>query len=129
MTTDTIFETLVPIFSDLKTKWDSYITDTYENNSYKTDRLDYVDIGEISRFIVNKFKRQETKDFGAFFEKVEMLLDEGDDKIDNLIIVGLLEGIQNNCGHENLDYHGGFNSWLKPLTKKAWDDLIFSWEG
>src|SRR4030095_4717733 len=114
---DTVFDTLTSTSADLKNRWETYINSEYSNQDYKTDRLDYVDIGEICRFIVEKFKQQETNGFGIFFENVEMLIVNGDDNIKNLIIVGLLEGIQNNCGNENVDYHNGFNYWLKPETK------------
>lgn len=128
ITADTVFHTLTSTSADLKSRWNAYINREYNDQDYKTERLDYVDVGEICRFIVEKFKQQDTKNFGRFFENVEMLLVNGDDDIKNLIIVGLLEGIQNISGHENVHYHNGFNHWLKPQTKKAWDDLIFFWE-
>ena len=128
ITTDTVFDTLTSASADLKNRWETYINREYSNHDYKTNRLDYVDIGLICRFIVEKFKQRETNDFGIFFDSVEMLIVNGDQDIKNLIIVGLLEGIQNNSGNENVDYHNGFNHWLKPETKKAWEELIFFWE-
>ena len=128
ITADTVFDTLTSTSAYLKNRWETYIDSEYSNQDYKTKRLDYVDIGEICRFIVEKIKLQETNDFGIFFENVEMLIVNGDDSIKNLIIIGLLEGIQNNSGNENVDYHNGFNQWLKPETKKAWHELIFFWE-
>ena len=128
ITADTVFDTLTSTSADLKNRWETYIDSEYSNQDYKTNRLDYVDIGEICRFIVEKIKLQETNDFGIFFENVEMLIVNGDDSIKNLIIIGLLEGIQNNSGNENVDYHNGFNQWLKPEIKKAWHELIFFWE-
>jgi len=128
ITADTVFDALISTSSDLKNRWETYISREYNNQNYKTERLDYVDIGEICRFIVDKFKQQDTKDFWIFFENVEMLIVKSDDNIKNLIVVGLLEGIQNISGHESVDYHNGFNHWLNPATKKAWDELIFFWE-
>ena len=45
------------------------------------------------------------------------------------MIVGLIEGIQNIGGGQKINYWTGFDKWLKPTTKKHWDNLIYSWEG
>ncbi len=44
------------------------------------------------------------------------------------MIVGIIEGLQNNCGLENIEYHTTFNQWLLPRTQKIWDGLIYLWE-
>jgi hypothetical protein len=63
-----------------------------------------------------------------FFEKTEEILNHGDADVQNLIIVGLFEGIQNIGGGE-IKYHSSFNKWLKPESKLMWDYLIDFWEG
>ena len=123
-----VFEVITSTSTELKNYFDQYIYETYTRKANETDRLTIFDAGEIGRFVVRKFKAGETGDFEVFFKKVEMLLVEGDECVANLIIVGLLEGIQNICSHEELDYHHGFDHWLKPQTQKAWNDLIYFWE-
>ena len=54
ITADTVFDTLTSTSADLKNRWETYIDSEYSNQDYKTKRLDYVDIGEICRFIVEK---------------------------------------------------------------------------
>jgi hypothetical protein len=125
--TDQVFEILISTFPELKSHWDQYLMMEYKHEEYKTDPHLYSDIAEIARFIVNKTKASDTQNFELFFEKVELILSDSDPDITNLIVIGLLEGIQNICGTE-VDYHVVFNRWLKPITKRAWDDLIHFWE-
>lgn len=49
---------LVNSLPDLKDRWDKYIHEEYKN--YSTERLDYIDIGEIAHFILDKFKAGQT---------------------------------------------------------------------
>ena len=123
---DSAIELLTSVFPDLTQQWESHISAEYQN--YKEERLDYVDIGEIIRYIVEKKRRNDTSGFSDFFDRVETILIYGDDYMKELMIIGLLEGIQNLCGFE-VNYKTGFNEWLKPETKKAWEELIQFWEG
>lgn len=123
---DAALEMLISVFPDLKQQWESHIKSEYQN--YDEERLDYVDIGEIIRYIVEKKKSSNTFRFDEFFNRVETILVNGDDYTKELLVIGLLEGIQNVCGFD-VDYYTGFNDWLKPQTKRAWDELIEFWEG
>jgi hypothetical protein len=123
---DRALEMLTNVFPELKQRWEMYLQTEYQN--YNEERLDYVDIGEIIRHIVEKKKRNNTSGLDEFFDRVETILVHGDGYTKDLIIIGLLEGIQNECGSE-VNYYTGFNEWLKPETKKAWDEVIQFWEG
>jgi len=123
---DSALAMLVSVFPNLKLNWESYVKSEYEN--YSEERLDYVDIGEIIRYIIEKKKCDDTSQFEEFFNRVETILVNGDDYTKELIVIGLLEGIQNVCGFD-VDYYTGFNDWLKPETKRAWEELIHFWEG
>ena len=123
---DMAFDMLTSAFPDLKQEWISYLKEEYQN--YDEERLDYIDMGLIIRYIVEKKKNGETKGFDAFFICVEDILISGDHYTQELTIIGLLEGIQNVCGSD-VNYYIGFNEWLRPKTKKAWLDLIKFWEG
>ncbi|SHJ23209.1 hypothetical protein SAMN04488096_1149 [Mesonia phycicola] len=92
------------------------------------DNIPYVDIGSISRFIVEKKIENETSDLGLFFENVEEIYKNGDKDVRNFIVVGLFEGIQN-IGGEEIEYYKSFNQWLKPETQEAWNRIIDYWEG
>lgn len=123
---DAALEMLISVFPDLKRQWESHIESEYQN--YDDERLDYIDIGEIIRYIVEKKRCNDTSRFDEFFNRVETILVNGDDYTKELMVIGLLEGIQNVCGFE-VEYHTSFNDWLKPETKRAWKELIEFWEG
>ncbi len=112
--------------NELKEYFDNYISDEYKID--EVERLDYIDIGEIARFILTKFKAGKYETLKVLFDKVEILLIDCDTEIENLIVVGLFESLQNICGTET-DYHYVFNPWLRPISKEKWDKLIDIWEG
>ena len=111
---------------ELKEYFDNYISEEYKID--EVERLDYMDIDEIARFILTKFEAKQYETLRASFDKVETLLIDCDSQTENLIVVGLFESLQNICGSE-IDYHFVFNPWLRPISKEKWDKLIDSWEG
>ena len=121
-----VFEAITSADIQLKLYFDNYLFEEYKNDF--TSRLYYRDISEISRFIVDKIKSKEFYFLKDFFFKIEHILTDCDADVENLIVVGLFEGIQNIGGSE-IDYYFGFDSWLLPTSKIKWDNLIDSWEG
>jgi hypothetical protein len=113
---------------ELKADFNNYLLDTYQTLEYSNDRLAFPDIGNISRFIVWKFKSNDTNCFDKIFSSADLILKKGSETAQNLIIVGLYEGIQNIGGWHQVDYYKGFDKWLRPKSKIAWDDLIDFWE-
>lgn len=73
------------MFPDLKLQWESYIKTEYQN--YNEERLDYVDIGEIIRYIVEQRKCNDTSRFTYFFDTAETILVNGDDYKKELMVV------------------------------------------
>ncbi|NOU17627.1 MAG: hypothetical protein HOO91_08720 [Bacteroidales bacterium] len=124
---DQAIELLISSSHGINSCWNAFINEEYGDN-YAENRNDLVDIITMVDYIVGNLKEGKTFDFKVIFEVAEQILETGDDTARELIIVGLLEGLQNNCGLENLDYHTGFDQWLKPKTKKTWDGLIYLWE-
>ncbi|WP_370408181.1 DUF7674 family protein, partial [Tenacibaculum dicentrarchi] len=98
------------------------------NNYDINEDLPYIDIGSISRYIVEKKLNNLTYNFELFFKNVEEIYINGDKDVKEFIVIGLFEGIQN-IGGEKIDYYNSFNKWLKPETHKSWNALIDSWEG
>ncbi len=92
------------------------------------DCLPYVDIGIISRYIVEKKIKNETDKFQIFFDNVEEIYHYSDSEIKDFLIIGLFEGIQN-IGSDKIDYYFSFNQWLGKESQIAWDNLIDYWEG
>ncbi len=112
----------------LKADFNNYLLDSYQTLEFTKDRLLYVDIGNMARFVVRQFKHRQTDCFDPIFSTVEQLLLKGDIETQNLIIVGFIEDIQNLAGNYGMNYHHGFDQWLRPLSQKAWNDVINFWE-
>lgn len=123
---DKVFETLTTVDEELKKHFQNYLLEKDKNDL--SERLAYFDIFEIARFIVDKIKSGQTDFLPIIFKQVEAILACCDTYIENLIVVGLFEGIQNLGGFQ-IDYYKGFDKWLQPLSKQKWDNLIDSWEG
>jgi len=94
------------------------LLDSYQTLEYTDEPLPYIDIANISRFIVWKFKFGDTSCFDKIFQNAEEILKKGSGMTKNLIIVGLFEGIQNVGGWHKVDYYKGFDNWLRPTSKK-----------
>jgi len=124
---DQAIELLISSSHEINTCWSAFIHEEY-NNDYAENRNDLIDVITLVDYIVGKLKDEKTGDFKPFFEAVEQVLENGDESSKELIVVGILEGLQNNCGLENIDYHTGFDQWLMPSTKRVWDGLIYLWE-
>lgn len=119
------------VFQKLISRWDE-LTEFYnkEVNSEPNitpNRLVYLDIAHIARFIVELKISGQTDNFKPFFENVEELLIHGDHYVQELIVIGLFEGIQN-VGSSEIDYYRSFDKWLKPKSLNAWRELIDFWE-
>jgi hypothetical protein len=123
---DNVFAVLTSTDTELKEQFAKYLLDEYKGDM--SERLYYLDIAEIARFLVDKTKAGQTRSFQGFFNQVELILCNCDSYVADLIGVGLFEGIQN-IGGKDIDYYKGFDSWLKPVSKQKWNNLIDSWEG
>jgi hypothetical protein len=127
MTVEQAIETLTGSSHGLNSCWTNFIQEEY-GNEYAEKKEDLIDIITVVDYIVNNLKEGKTHDFKDIFAAVENILENGDDVARELMVVGLVEGLQNNCGLENIDYHLTFNQWLMPKTQKIWEGLIYLWE-
>ena len=126
MQRDKVLSELASVDKELSDYFKKYLHEEYKGD--KNKRLDYIDIGAIANFIIDKVRIGQTERFQLIFDKVETVLFNCDNSVENLIVVGLFESIQNTCGTE-IDYHYVFNNWLGQLSKTKWDELIDTWEG
>lgn len=117
---DAVFDLLVSDSSYLKRKWDKYYDKEYKDNR---ERLLYFDMMAISAFVIKLFQKKKSKTLQSFFDKVEVILNNSDPEVKNLILAGLIEGIQQICPYKKIDMRYEFDTWLSPLTKKHWDKL------
>lgn len=78
---DKLFATLTSVDKDLKSHFDKYLWEEYKGDL--CERLSYLDIAEISRFLVDNKKSGQTYFFQNFFNQVEFILSNCDSAIDN----------------------------------------------
>lgn len=123
---DKLINELISTDESLKNYYLESLKEEYSDGD--PTRLFYVDIENISRYIVECVKKGETDFLDKLFERVEYIISNCDSDVETLMVVGLFEGIQNIGGRE-IDYYSGFNRWLRPTSKIKWDNLIDGWEG
>lgn len=119
---DALFEIFISSSSYIKKNWDKYYIREYKNHKDR-ERLFYFDMMEVSSFVIKLFQLKKQKDLKSFFDVVELILVDCDSEVKNLILAGLIEGIQQICAYEKIDMRHEFDSWLSPITKKHWDEL------
>jgi len=82
----------------------------------------YLGMGELAHYVVEKYAQGATGEFPDLFASVEALLHSPSPELENLIIVGLLEDIQNVASHRDFGA-APFRDWLGPKTVVAWDGI------
>lgn len=122
---DEVFKLLTQFDSDLNKFFAQYLQQEYSD--LEKERLYYLDIAEIGRFTISNIETK-THIFTNFFVQVELILSNCDTDIENLVVVGLFESLQNSASGK-VDYHTYFDKWLLPVSKNKWDRLIDQWEG
>jgi hypothetical protein len=119
---DAVFGLLISSSSYVKKNWDKYFTKEYINHQ-NSQRLMYFDMMAISSFTIALFHKKKQKDLKSLFDAVEEILHDCDSEVQNLILAGLIEGIQQQCQYKKIDMRHEFNTWLSPLTQQNWDEL------
>ena len=93
---------------------------------WQDEDASYLGMNVFARHLVEQMGRGETEAFPKVFAVVERLIDEGDEEVRNLAVVGFLEGLQNNASWTEQGYVV-FSPWLKPSTRAAWHQLEELW--
>lgn len=106
----------------------NYILYEYKSWTPLAQRYDYVDAGCIARSIILGYKTSNLTGFPEFFSRCESLINLRDPNVHGFVVIGIFEAIQNIGGGHKVDYHKGFDRWLGPESKLAWDELIDTWE-
>jgi len=86
----------------------------------------YLDVAGFVHHLVDLFDQRRTECFPAAFNVVERLLVEGDDTVQTLAALGVLETLQNNAADRGWDLNM-FVHWLGPESRDAWFGLIRDW--
>ena len=120
-----VFQKLTSTDKELFDYFKNYLEKEYEGDL--SQRLIYYDIARIGDYIKNKLTSNQTNSFESFFNTIEEILKMDDSNVNNLIVIGLFESLQNHTdANPTYSY---FNRWLGPKSKKEWDSLIGFWSG
>jgi len=87
-----------------------------------TEELHYVALGDFAQHLFELYQRKQTQSFSAIGEAIERLHVEGDHYVREAATIGLLEGIQNVWGNQDVDPEL-FTPYLLPESLKCWDKL------
>ena len=86
----------------------------------------YSEAGILSSWLYERLESHETACFPAVFALIERLFAEGNDQVQTLAALGILEVLQNTANYaaHSGNGHTIFFPWLGPLTRKEWDALF-----
>src|SRR6185295_7464142 len=92
-----------------------------------SDRGVYNDASVIAHHVVDSFERGDLSELPAVFAVLERCLIEGNDNVQNLVTVGVLEDIQNIASHRPMGPLV-FYKWLGPKSQAEWIRLCEFWK-
>ena len=86
------------------------------------------DIAIFSRYMLDCYEQGNTEEIDAAFAMIEKLIVEGNDDVRAIAVTGFLENIQNAASHTDYGY-SVFEPYLRPTSRRGWEELIVLWEG
>ena len=106
--------------------WNEFVEESERHPDQEP--LYYLALGDLARHLLERFRSGATEEFPAVFRVVESWHCLGDHYVQEAATIGLLEGLQNNAGHQNIDPRV-FEQWLLPESRKWWVKLNRFWDG
>ena len=103
--------------------WQEYL----ESWHGEPERGNFNDIAVVASHLVDCFEQGDVSEYPAVFALLEKCLAEGDELVQNLVTVGLIEDIQNIASHRPFGPQV-FYEWLGPLGRAEWNQLCVLWE-
>ncbi|HTO00001.1 MAG TPA: hypothetical protein VL068_04925 [Microthrixaceae bacterium] len=99
-------------------------------NVYEGDRLLYLEAGDFIRHLVRKYLANDVEEFAAAFAAIERLVVEGDDYVQNLGVIGFLEGFQMMAVTDaGIDPEAVFRPMVGPVSEQWWVRINRFWDG
>jgi hypothetical protein len=127
ITRDRMFAPMLAACPGFKPAWDEFLASEITNEP-EEGPLYYTALGDLARHLIKDLLADRTSHFGPVFDVVETWIVDGDEYVRDAAAVGLLEGLQNHCGHSGVDAEL-FRPWLRSESIKAWDALNAFWAG
>ena len=88
----------------------------------------YVVMGDLADHLLSLYKENKTEEFNELSKVIEAMHIDGDGYVKELATIGFLESIQNVWSNNGVDPKK-FTKYLRPESKKWWDELNDFWEG
>jgi len=111
-------ERIVAAAPNFRGRWESFLKDWEEDETPPW----YVGMSELAHYIVESYAQRATEEFPILFGTIENLLQNPDPELENLIVVGLFEDIQNIASHRDCGA-SPFRRWLGTRSIIAWDEV------
>lgn len=125
ITKNEVIYLLIKACPSYKKRWEEYVQDNYENGE---EQLLYIDLADFASHFIDLYKRNESDEFDAVFDVVELLHTNGDDFVKEAATIGLLEDMQNGLLANQIDTNV-FKKYLKKESLKWWNNLDDFWSG
>jgi hypothetical protein len=82
----------------------------------------------LGRHVVELFEQGQKEEIASAFALAERLLSTGDESVQEAVVVGILETIQNVASHRPFGA-AAFEPFLGPRSAEAWAELNRLWQG
>ncbi len=99
-----------------------------EHQAFYGGEITYPVLGDFARHLLELYRQNHTAEFPKIAAVIERLHTEGDEYVKEAATIGVLEGIQNVWGNQNVDPEL-FTRYLLPESRKWWDELNAFWRG
>lgn len=119
ITRDRIMPILLEACPSFRPTWETELDD-------EDKKLIYICLGTLAHHLAKLHREQHREEFPAVAKAIESLCVEGDHFTQEAAVIGLLEGIQNVWGNQDLDPEE-FQRFLLPAGAKGWADLNRFW--
>jgi hypothetical protein len=110
-------------------EWETVEEENRDDES-PTGRLGYIDAGDFIRHLVQLHQDENTSEFPAVFAVIEQLLSDGDAYVQNLAVIGYLEGLQmRTVTDHGIDPAEAFGPYFGLAAWKWWGRINRFWDG
>jgi hypothetical protein len=123
VTRDEVMSMLLAACPSFGEAWRKYVGDP----AYEAGLL-YIDLGEFAHHLVRLQKAGESSEIESVFRVVEVLHTDRGASVREAATIGLLEGIQDIAGSNNLDPES-FYPYLQPESATRWGKVNTFWNG
>lgn len=120
---DQMMEVLLEACPSFRPTWDAFVAEWRESAD---DLPHYLALAEFARHLIAMLERSDTASLLAIFRAVERLQVEGERYVDEAMVIGLLEDLQNGNLH-TVTTPEQFRPFLGVRSTAAWDELHAFW--